>query len=483
MKRLFLLISVLTISSCSTQNSRDSVPSNYSSSSLSVESSADDGFIDFAWEFEEYDIRSSQTKPMNEYTEEDWNEHYKRYYGVIKDNNFVYYRRYAESNEYSILRCVSNDKDVTIPDTYRGQLVTGVALGAFCQCMNMETLRIGKNLRSLETSSFENCLSLKNVVIDPENENIVFQNNAIYLLQQGKQYLNYVLPIVEGDFAVSDDVYYIGSSAFNDAQEISAITLGAHFHEFTTYFPNCLSVLSNLQEIRVSDLNSSYSDIDGVLVNKEKDTLVKCPSGKNGEYVLPNGIQSIGPYAFNQCYQLEKITINGDVSFSPSQIANNNSVIEFELVNHPNYVSLNGNIYSKDLKTLYAVAPGKKEVLIENTVETISESAVTADLSFITIPDSVKTICSRAINSPNLKTVVLGSGVLTIEDYAFGYDYHQISINQLFYKGSVESLKNVQKTLKNIVLARAQRYYYSESKPGSFENHYWHYVNDLPVVW
>ncbi len=50
----------------------------------------------------------------------------------------------------------------------------------------------------------------------------------------------------------------------------------------------------SLMKIIVSEDNSVYSDIDGIVFSKDKTKLLICPTGKYGEYTVPDGVTSIG---------------------------------------------------------------------------------------------------------------------------------------------------------------------------------------------
>ena len=56
-----------------------------------------------------------------------------------------------------------------------------------------------------------------------------------------------------------------------------------------------------LQAIEVSEANANYRSQDGVLLNASSTEIVWFPMGKQGTYVLPSTIASIGDYAFKEC--------------------------------------------------------------------------------------------------------------------------------------------------------------------------------------
>lgn len=75
-------------------------------------------------------------------------------------------------------------------------------------------------------------------------------------------------------------------------------------------FSGCTSLTS----ISVDENNSNYCSYKGVLFNKDKTTLVAYPDGKGDDYVIPNGVTSIGDSAFYGCTRLTRITIPDSVS-------------------------------------------------------------------------------------------------------------------------------------------------------------------------
>ena len=70
----------------------------------------------------------------------------------------------------------------------------------------------------------------------------------------------------------------------------------------------------NLTSIIVDSANENYCDIDGVLITKDKTTLVSYPAGKmTTEYIIPAGVENIGVAAFNGCDNLQKVIMGANV--------------------------------------------------------------------------------------------------------------------------------------------------------------------------
>ena len=141
---------------------------------------------------------------------------------------------------------------------------------------------------------------------------------------------------------------------------------------------------------------------------------------------IGNGVTSIGSYAFYDCKSLTNITVNS---------------------NNLTYQSIDGNLYSKNGKTLIQYAIGKTDesftipssvtsigsdafaycdsltsIIIPDSVTSIGSSAFSYcdRLTSIIIPDSVTSIGSSAFkNCDSLTSVTIGNGVTSIGDFAF----------------------------------------------------------------
>ena len=132
---------------------------------------------------------------------------------------------------------------------------------------------------------------------------------------------------------------------------------------------------------------------------------------------LPNTVISIGDYAFAGCSSLTSIKVDAD---------------------NPNYKDIDGNLYTKDVKTLIRYAPGKTDTsfTITSGVIIIGNSAFDncKSLTSIDIPDSVTSIGDSAFyNCYNITSIEIGDSVTSIGDEAF---YNCKSLTSIKYRGT-----------------------------------------------
>ena len=98
---------------------------------------------------------------------------------------------------------------------------------------------------------------------------------------------------------------------FWDCEKLTSIIIPKNVEKmYDLNFDRC----TNLKEIKVSNENKHYSDIGGVLFNKDKTKLITYPEGKEGkEYNIPASVKEISDLAFYRCKRLEKINISDNV--------------------------------------------------------------------------------------------------------------------------------------------------------------------------
>ena len=254
--------------------------------------------------------------------------------------------------------------DITMPDS-----ITSIGDEAFYDCKSLTSIIIPDGVVCIDSKAFWYCDSLKSIIIPKSVESI------------------------------NDDAF--GSS-------FESITVISNKVSLNYYTFNCF----NLKEIVINEDNPNYCSVDGVLYNKEKTKLIKCPRKKKSINIL-NTTQVIGKYAFLGCSELSNIIIP-------------NNVTNIEEAAFSNCEGLTAINIPSSIKTIgFGAFDGCNKLLtidIPNSVESIGGRAFRdcESLNKITIPNSVKTIGNNAFeNCSGLLAINIPNSVDSIGEYAF----------------------------------------------------------------
>ena len=176
---------------------------------------------------------------------------------------------------------------ITIPDS-----VTSIDNAAFYACGSLASITVPDGVTNIGGSAFHDCNSLTTVIIPNSVTNI-----GRYAFLCCRSLTSITLP---------NSVISIGEEAFGGCSSLTSVVIGDGVTSIgSNAFANCM----NLTSIEVNENNLYYSDIDGVLFNKDKTEIICYPNKNGEEYIIPSSVTSIGDYAFNQCDSLINITI------------------------------------------------------------------------------------------------------------------------------------------------------------------------------
>jgi hypothetical protein len=162
----------------------------------------------------------------------------------------------VESDSVKIIKYQNNDLHVVIPEQIAGKAVKIIGESSFYQHRETVSIMLPKGLTTIENSAFYRCYSLAEITI-PKSVNQIDSNP----------------------------------------------------------FFRCSSMI----KISVDPENAYYSDINGVLFNKDKTELIAYPEGNTSEYyTIPDTVKKIATDAFGyRSAHLKRLTILSTVTLFP----------------------------------------------------------------------------------------------------------------------------------------------------------------------
>ncbi|MDO4649122.1 MAG: leucine-rich repeat domain-containing protein [Eubacteriales bacterium] len=248
------------------------------------------------------------------------------------------------------------------------------------------------------------------------------------------------------EVTLPESVTTIDDYAFNYCTALTEITIP---DSVTSMGANPFSHCESLTTINVSIDQPVFATIEDVLFQKEEKRLVCYPAGKDSDlYEIPQGIQSIGAYAFNDCKALTEIRIPdsvteiGDYAFGECNglkeltipdtvtILGENPFARCESltidvsVDHPVFATIDGVLFDKTEKRLISYPYNKTDDFYEVPKGILEIGNLAFDncsaLTRITIPDGVIRIGECAfLNCVSLEKINIPAGVTDIGEFAF----------------------------------------------------------------
>jgi hypothetical protein len=264
--------------------------------------------------------------------------------------------------------------------------VTNIGEFAFAECTSLTNLTLGNNVTRVEAAAFADCSGLASVTIPNNTQSVE-----------------------EGAFlGCSLRTVTIGSGVTN---------LGFSFGPDWAF-----GGIETVTNILVDPLNETYSSLDGVLFNKNRDTLLAYPPGTAGEYIIPNAVTTIGGSGFSNCTNLNSLRIGNNTTKIASvlfaQLTGLTNITVDPL--NPSYSSIDGVLFTKDRDNLIFYPPGKEgSYIVPDGVTSIDYGAFAncAALTAVVIPDSVTTVAVNAFQGcASLASVTIGRGLLNLEN-------------------------------------------------------------------
>lgn len=274
---------------------------------------------------------------------------------------------------------------------YLGSGIEEIGKGAFSYCTALESIRIPQKTVSIEDGAFSECekltsinipktvknigigalalTNIKEIALDDENDSFCLENGILYT----KDKTRLIICTPDGQrevVTVANETTTIDAYAFVEKKEIKQIILPQGLIEILNgAFYGCeglqgVNIPSSVIEIgkEAFALCSSLKSIEipQGIYQIQNGTFLGCASVE--EIIIPDSVKILGRAAFAECTSLKRVVIGKEIKEIDDLLFYGNVSIEtFEVAEgNEEFSSIDGNLYSKDGKTLILYACGKK---------------------------------------------------------------------------------------------------------------------------
>ena len=280
-------------------------------------------------------------------------------------------------------------KSVVIPEG-----VTKIGHGAFQASDYLKALELPSTVTYIGSNAFTGCSKLTSIVL-PEGLREV-GTYAFYCCSEVKQ------------INLPSTLEKVGECAFGCMGQVTRFDIPA---SLTQIGMNAFGSCRILEGIYVDADNPNYTDENGVLLSKDKTTLIEYPGGREEQYTIPEFVTTLAKRAFYSAKVTGVTFHDGITSIGKDVFLGCNNLTEVVLPGK--LTSIPGGLFS--------VCFNLQSALIPRGVTSIGAYAFEmSGLTRIEIPAGVKTIEEAAFSTcDKLTEVVFAGNAPAIHEWAF----------------------------------------------------------------
>lgn len=303
---------------------------------------------------------------------------------------------------------------------------------------SVKALYIPSNIRQISEYAFTDCAELEEVTVEEANQ--FFSSSNGVLFNKEKTLLLFLPRNWAGCYVIPESVVQVLPFAINNCKLLESIVVSKTVekvgeNDYACPFGRC----EKLSKIIVEN-NPNYFSIEGALYDYSKTVLIRCPQGKSGSFIIPNGVNEIRHSAFSSCKLLSNVHIPDSVIIIGKRAFDGCNSLE-SLIIPKSTAEIGDFSFPNSLKTIYSdenghfVSDGR--ILIDKSKSSIKYVCknITGD---VIVPEGIMLIEIGAFaDCENLSSVVFPSSLRKIQRSAF---HHCHSLTSVRFNTDVEDI-------------------------------------------
>ena len=215
--------------------------------------------------------------------------------------------------------------------------VRSVGRFAFSKCTSLREIQFSSTVTDIEKGAFEECSALTDLTIPSSIENV-----DEYSFQKCTGLKNLVF---------SEGVVTIGDYSFSFCKSLEKVYLSSTVKEFEiTSFASC----DSLTTFEINENNEYFATIDGnIFTYDKKSFILYSPGNKAQSFEIPEGVTDVKQKAFEYAPFLEEIVFPSTMKHIPSKIFNSHPTLK-SIVVREGVESIGPNAFEncKNLRTV-----------------------------------------------------------------------------------------------------------------------------------
>lgn len=366
-----------------------------------------------------------------------------------------------EIGDYAFKNCAGL-KSIEIPNSLELGIIS---TGMFYGCTSLETIKLPDNIQKIENLAFANCKSLSSFTV-PKEVTIIKRGTFLNCESLSSITLGNEITAIESsafagcgltEIQLPSGITSIGEEAFAGNKFTEIIIPSGVSKLGAGAFSGC----ELLQSISVEENNNNFSASNGVLYDKVGTTLLLCPGGKEGSYILPRRTTKIAESAFKDCKKITELilpsglTTIGGKAFSGMNLTNIEIPAELErlspdafaycsklteiTVDEENtvFAAADGVLCDKNKEKVLVCPPGLEKIVLSEKIKSIEAGAITAGEKeqVIDLPFYLEKIALSDDFKENVVFEVYGNASIIYTLNAKGYKWNNKGLYSFSWEG------------------------------------------------